>query len=73
MKQHKSIKIETELIKAIERKALNENRSFNNMVEVLLKSSFIQCDHEYAPYNTQNGYISKCHKCGFEPKSINGF
>lgn len=38
MKQHKSIKLNTDLIERIEAQAKKENRSFNNMVETILES-----------------------------------
>lgn len=82
MKLHKSIKIESELIKAIQRKAINENRSFNNMVEVLLERQFTKiCDHEFTIANTTqilgsggksitSPQYAICQKCGFKPVAV---
>jgi predicted HicB family RNase H-like nuclease len=36
MKKHKTMRLPQELIKEIEKMAKKQNRSFNNMVEVLL-------------------------------------
>lgn len=39
MKQHKSIKIDADLIAKVQERADKEKRSFNNMVEVLLSDA----------------------------------
>lgn len=76
MKQHKSIKLEQDLLDKIEALAKKENRSFNNMVESILQLHFplspiFECDHEYTPFNNGTcGYTAKCHKCGHVPSPV---
>lgn len=77
MKQHKSIKLEQDLIDKIEALAKKENRSFNNMVEFIIQlyfspSPIFECEHEYAPYNNNGtgGYTARCHKCGHIPSPV---
>jgi len=77
MKQHKSIKIETQLIEKIEQLAAKENRSFNNMVETILSVRFDGCDHVYITRQINNNgschidnYEAVCSKCGIRPNSI---